>query len=361
MKVNLVGIHRVKKRLADGNTVFYHYAWRGGPRMQSDPRDEYEFTAEYVRLTRDRQDAPYKGCLAEIIREYLKSPAYLGLKKSTREGYDFAIKEIEASFFDMTAVKIAATGTRSIFLQWRDEIAQKHPRKADLYMSVLKRILWFGLDREMIERHPLERVEKVSDGSRRDVIWTDEDIQTFRYGKLNPESKTKKDKWLKHPAPEPLVRALMLAIWTGQRQGDLLKLTWKAYDGHSIYLRQSKTGAHVRMKVSEELKSYLDGVPRGNSVTILTNGHGQPWATGFKSSWRKAVEKAGIEGKTFHDLRGTFVTLAYRNGASIKEIAEVSGHSEKDAEGIIRKHYLVSSAAVESIENRQKRFTGEPG
>ena len=239
-----------------------------------------------------------------------------------------------------------------MFLQWRDEIAQKHPRKADLYMSVLKRILWFGLDREMIERHPLERVEKVSDGSRRDVIWTDEDIATFRFGK-----KDKDGKWEIKPAAEPLVRALMLAIWTGQRQGDLLKLTWKAYDGHSIYLRQSKTGAHVRMKVSEELKSYLDGVPRGNSVTILTNGQGQPWATGFKSSWRKAVEKARIEGKTFHDLRGTFVTLAYRNGASIKEIAEVSGHSEKDAEGIIRKHYLVSSAAVESIENRVKKTT----
>ena len=311
-----------------------------------------EFAAEFVRLQRDRPDAPYKGCLAEIIREYLKSPAYTGLKPSTREGYDFAIKEIESSFFEMPASQISAPGTRTTFLQWRDEIAQKHPRKADLYMSVLKRILWFGLDREMIERHPLERVEKVSDGTRRDMIWTDEDIHTFRYGVLNPESKTKKDKWLKTPAPEPLVRAMMLAIWTGQRQGDLLKLPWKAYDGHSIYLRQSKTGSHVRVKGSEELKSYLDGVKKSDAVTILTNGQGHPWATGFKSSWRKAVEKAGIEGKTFHDLRGTFVTLAYRNGASIKEIAEVSGHSEKDAETIIRKHYLVSSAAVEKIEKR---------
>lgn len=361
MKVNLVGIHRVKKKLADGTTAFYHYAWRGGPRMTVDPRDEYNFTAEYVRLMRDRINAPFQGCLAEIIREYLKAPAYTGLKPSTREGYDFAIKEIEASFFDMSAAKISAPGTRSTFLQWRDEIAQKHPRKADLYMSVLKRILWFGLDREMIERHPLERVEKVSDGSRRDVIWTDEDMQTFRFGVKNPEATGEKDKWKIKPSSEPLVRALLLAVWTGQRQGDLLKLTWKAYDGHSIYLRQSKTGSHVRVKVSDELKRHLDGVKRGNSVTILTNGQGQPWATGFKSSWRKAVEKAGIEGKTFHDLRGTFVTLAYRNGASIKEIAEVSGHSEKDAETIIRKHYLVSSAAVESIENRPKRFTGEAG
>ncbi|KRA63068.1 site-specific integrase [Rhizobium sp. Root651] len=351
MKVDLVGVHCVKKKLAKGGVATYYYAWRGGPRMTSE-FNSVEFVAEYVRLTRERPDAPFQGCMAQIIRDYLKSPAYTGLKASTREGYDFAIKAIETSFFAMTAKEISATGSRTLFMQWRDEIAQKHPRKADLYMSVLKRILWFGLDREMIERHPLERVEKVSDSSRRDVIWTDEDIQTFRYGK-----KDKDGKWETKPAAEPLVRALMLAIWTGQRQGDLLKLTWKAYDGHSIYLRQSKTGAHVRMKVSEELKSYLDGVPRGNSVTILTNGQGQPWATGFKSSWRKAVEKAKIEGKTFHDLRGTFVTLAYRNGASIKEIAEVSGHSEKDAEGIIRKHYLVSSAAVESIENRVRKTT----
>ena len=34
-------------------------------------------------------------------------------------------------------------------------------------------------------------------------------------------------------APEELYLALMLALWTGQRQGDLLKLSWTAYDDHS--------------------------------------------------------------------------------------------------------------------------------
>lgn len=348
MKVDLVGIHRVKKRLANGDTVHYHYAWRGGPRMLSEP-DSQDFVAEYVRLMRERPEAPFQGCLAEIIREYLKSPKYTTLKPSTREGYDIAIKAIEAEFFAMTAKQIVETGSRQLFLQWRDDIAKTHPRKADLFMSVLKRIMWFGLDREMISRHPLEKVEKVDDGTRRDIIWTDDEIALFRNG-----IKGEDGKWKIKPAPEPLVRAMLLALWTGQRQGDLLKLTWRAYDGQSIALRQSKTGAHVRVKVSRELKECLDNVKRGDAVTILTNGQGQPWATGFKSSWRKAVERAGIEDRTFHDLRGTFVTLAYRNGASIKEIAEVSGHSDKDAEGIIRKHYLVSSAAVEKIESRTR-------
>jgi integrase len=355
MKAELVGIHRVKKILADGSRREYFYAWRGGPRMQEEPFSD-AFTAEWVRLTRDRPDAPYKGCMAEIIREYLKSPVYTTLKPSTREGYDIAITAIEADFYDMTAAKIVATGTRQIFLQWRDEIAKTHPRKADLFMSVLKRILWFGMDREMISRHPLEHVEKISDGTRRDVIWTDSEIDLFCNGRKNEQGE-----WDVKPASEPLVRALMLGLWTGQRQGDLLKLTWKAYDGHSIALRQQKTGAHVRIKVSADLKRILDSVKRGKSVTILTNGDGVPWASGFKSSWRKAVAKAGIADRTFHDLRGTFVTLAYRNGSSIKEIAEVTGHSEKDAEGIIRKHYLVSSAAVEKIEGRTKSVNHAEG
>lgn len=332
MKVDLPGVHRVKKRLADGSIQYYFYAWRGGPRITAKPNTQ-AFVSEFLKLSRNREDTPFVGRLSEIIRDYMRSPAFQTLKPSTKEGYEIAIRGIEAEFYDMPARKISASGTRTLFLQWRDEIAEKHPRKADLFMSVLQRILAFAYDREMITRHPLEKVEKVSHGTRRDMIWSDEEIAAF-----------------KQSASEPLIRALMLALWTGQRQGDLLKLTWSAYDGNSLTLRQSKTGAHIRMKAASELKHLLDNVQRTPAVTILTNNQGKPWATGFKSSWRKALEKAGIKGRTFHDLRGTFVTLAYRNGASIKEIAEVSGHSEKDAETIIRKHYLVSSAAVESIE-----------
>jgi hypothetical protein len=36
---------------------------------------------------------------------------------------------------------------------------------------------------------------------------------------------------------------LLLALWTGQRQGDLLRLPWSAYDGKYIRLRQSKGGS----------------------------------------------------------------------------------------------------------------------
>jgi hypothetical protein len=51
---------------------------------------------------------------------------------------------------------------------------------------------------------------------------------------------------------------LLLALWTGQRQGDLLRLSWSAYDGTHIRLRQSKTGARVALPVGAPLKAALD-------------------------------------------------------------------------------------------------------
>ncbi len=39
MRVQLKGINRITKRLADGSTVTYFYAWKGGPRLPGKPGD----------------------------------------------------------------------------------------------------------------------------------------------------------------------------------------------------------------------------------------------------------------------------------------------------------------------------------
>lgn len=332
MEIKMVGIHTVKKRLADGSIKTHYYAWRGGPAMKEDPGSE-QFMAEFLRLKKTKEKLAPVGNMVSLIKAYKKSVHFTKLKHSTKQGYEFALKAIEGEFGHMTYAQMDAKGARRLFVEWRDELAADHPRKADLYMSVLKRVLWFGTDREWINRNPLLNVGKINDETRRDLIWSDDQIAAF-----------------KASASEPLVRALMLALWTGQRQGDLLRLQWSAYDGESITLTQGKTNARVRVKVYSELKEMLDGLPKTKVGPILTNQEGKPWKSGFKSSWRKACAKVEITDRTFHDLRGTFVTKAYRKGASIKDIAPITGHMEKDAETIIRKCYLVSSAAIDKIE-----------
>jgi integrase len=51
--------------------------------------------------------------------------------------------------------------------------------------------------------------------------------------------------------------ALVLALWTGQRQGDLLRLPWSSYDGTHVRFRQSKTGRRVTMPV-EAVDQFID-------------------------------------------------------------------------------------------------------
>jgi integrase len=97
---------------------------------------------------------------------------------------------------------------------------------------------------------------------------------------------------------------MMLGLWTGQRQGDLLGLTWSVDDGTTILFKQSKTGRRVTIPVGAPLKAMLDSTPR-RSLTILLTSDGRPWtANGFSSSWRKACQRARITGVTLNDLRG---------------------------------------------------------
>lgn len=338
MLVRLIGVHKVKATLAGGRTAVYHYAWRGGPRIDAAPGTN-AFAAEFHRLTRSRPVKGKDGTVAALILAYIAAPEFQKLKPATRKVHTWAIDRIEAEFCEFPLEAVGQKGARAEFIRWRDQFAET-PRKADLLMAVLSRLFTFGLDREMLERNPLARIAKLADSTRRDIIWTDEQVAAFHA-----------------KAPARMVLALELARWTGQRQGDLLRLTWSAYDGRHIELTQSKTGRFVRVRVAEQLRDRLEieKAARAKAVTILTNRSGLPFATGFGASWQKAMAAAGIEGVTFHDLRGTFVTLAYREGASIKEIAEVTGHSEKDAERIIRKHYLAADAAVIRLEERAKR------
>jgi integrase len=137
-----------------------------------------------------------------------------------------------------------------------------------------------------------------------------------------------------------------MALWTGQRQGDLLRLPWSAYDGTHIRLRQSKSRKPVVILVVAPLKAALD-VAVKRSPIILTNSEGKPWTSdGFRASWRKACATAGVRGVTFHDLRGTAVTRLAIVGATEAEIANITGHSLRDVHAILDLHYLARDPAL---------------
>lgn len=319
------------------------------------------FSPTWLAEMSDRPAAQEPYTLSEVVALYRTSRNFTGLAETSKKSYEWLIERVEAKFGHLPIQEFSQRGARTAIRQWRDTL-MAHPTSADRTMAVFRAVLNFAVNEEYLLRNPLSGIGTVHKATRRDIIWSDEQIATFLA-----------------LAPRHISRIMLLALWTGQRQSDLLSLKWSNYDGRYIRLQQQKmgrgrAGRHVKVLVSHELREVLaeieaEQIHRSNlqgskrverPETILTTARGKPWKKGFKSTWRRVIADVGISGVTFHDLRGTFITLAHRAGSSIQEIALASGHDEKDCESIIRRHYLSTGAesVIERLETK-KRFASD--
>jgi integrase len=343
MRVRLKGINCFKAKLADGTVKTYWYAWKGGPRLQGEPGTP-EFIASYNKAAAQKINTP-DGRLLSLLQAYQASEKFRQLAPRTQGDYRRIIRlDIEPAFLDFPLSGLTDRRTRDIFMDWRDKLAVKSRRQADYAWTVLARILSWSKDRGKITVNPCERGGRIYRGSRVEIVWSDEQEETFLGA-----------------APAHLHLPLLLALWTGQRQGDLLRLPWSAYNGTHIKLRQSKTGCRVVIPVGAPLKAALDATAK-RSTLILVNSDGTPWTQdGFRASWRKACAKAGVVGVTFNDLRGTAVTRLALAGCTEAEIATITGHSLRDVRSILDAHYLhrdpalAESAIRKLVERRNNK------
>jgi integrase len=345
MRIRLKGINSVTKRLADGRSVTYWYAWKGGPALRGEPGTP-EFVASYNEAVAQKVAPPTGTLLALLFRFQGSAEFQFVISPRTRRDYIKQIKRIERDFGDFPIKALDDPRATSVFLEWRDKLAQTSLRQADYAYGTLSRILSWAVKRRLIATNPCANGGKLYQGTRVDKVWTDEDVARFV-----------------RTAPSNLRLAMLLAINTGQRQGDLLRLPWSAYDGTNIKLRQKKTGAYVAIPVTDELKAALDAAPRQSPI-MLTNSVGKPWSeSGFQGAWGKATTRAGIRGLTFHDLRGTAVVTLARAGCNEVEIYSITGHKPGDVRAILTAHYLPRDAEVAGNAiaklNRYKKARGD--
>lgn len=338
MRVKITGLNSVTKILADGSKRTYWYAWKGGPRIKGRPGTP-EFMASYHEAVADKAK-PSTDVLSSILTSFEASAEFRSKSALTRKDYTRHLKAIALEFGDLPVRTLTDRRVRGEFMEWRDRLAARSLRQADYAWSVLARVLSWAVNRGLVSANPCERGGRLYKASRNDKVWTDADEAAFL-----------------SRAPEHLRLPLLLALWTGQRQGDLLRLTWAAYDGSVIQMKQSKTGARVVIPVSSVLKTALDATQR-HSPVILLNSEGRPWTSdGFRSSWAKACKACGIVGLTFHDLRGTAVSRLASAGCTEAEIATLTGHSLNDVRAILDAHYFhrdpaLAVSAIRKLETR---------
>lgn len=337
MKASLPGLHKVTSK---GRT--YYYAWRGGPRIEAKPNTP-EFHIEYAEACKAHVKAKRAGKTFDTLcDEFMDSTDFTSLSAASQKAYRAYLKLAREEFGDADYEALQDPGMRGDIKEWRDKMAAT-PRKADYAWTCVARVLSFGKDRGRLKVNVCERGGRLYRADRNDNIWTEEALSA-----------------LFAVASFEVSAVVVVALWTGQRQGDILRLPWSAYDGKRIRLRQSKGGIRVTVPVGDELADVLALVPRRGPV-MLTNTHGMPWTSdGFRTSFGKACDAAGIAGVTFHDLRGTAVTRMARAGSTEAEIAAVTGHATSDVKSILDKHYLSRDVelAESAVTKRQEKEAG---
>jgi len=347
MLVRLRGIHTTHKKLASGEVRKYFYAWKDGPRIDATPG-----TPEFIRLYNEAVAArkiPPKGTLSGLIDYFKDSDEYKSKSAATQRSYDLYLPLIEKKFGSMPIAAVEDKRARGEFKTFRGSFADT-PRKADYVWTTLARVLSVAKDHVKIDVNVCEKSGgRLYKANRSEIIWSADNIREFCAA-----------------ASISLQAALLLALWTGQRQGDLLRLTWKSYDGTYIRLRQEKAkggkGSRVTIPVGVPLKTALDAAmkKKRTATTILTNSRGVPWTEdGFRTSWGKAFARTTLGDLHFHDLRGTAVTRLALVGCTVPEIASFTGHSMETVQEILDAHYL--GGRVELAESAIKKLNAVYG
>lgn len=152
---------------------------------------------------------------------------------------------------------------------------------------------WYADD---LDSNPCSKVERHASHPRTRYI-TDQEFNAVR-AVVNP----------------PFALAMDLALLTGQRQGDLLDLTWHNVHSDHVQLSQSKTGKLMGIRITSALADVLQRCRqynqfKGPRLYLLRTKTGEPFThEGFRSQWQvqmnRAMPLAGLRTRfTFHDIR----------------------------------------------------------
>jgi integrase len=223
VRANIKGVFSTYKTLKNGTRRIYWYHRETGERLHGEPGTP-EFIADLAaaeKLMRDR----LAGTFNNLVRRFTLSTEFdKALAPSTKAEYRRMLTKTESEFGDMPIAALDDPRVRRDFMDWREKVARTSgEREADNRLSAVSAMLTWAIDRGHINANHLRGFKRLYHADRSEIIWLPEHITAFMA-----------------VAPIELQRAMILALHTGQRQGDLLRLAWSSYDGAWIRLRQSK-------------------------------------------------------------------------------------------------------------------------
>jgi len=258
------------------------------------------------------------GSFASVIRAYMSSPVYKALQPSTRYVYSRALALAEQpETLGVIPVDMIRPALVQAFL---DGLADR-PGQQKNARTAIKAVEAWALVRDMIP-FPITTgtICITSDGGHEP--WTDAQVELAE----------------RH-AGRGLDRVITLAVHTGQRGSDIVKMRWsdiEEQDGHTgINVVQKKTGRRLWIPFTDELTAKMATWEKKPPFFLVLKPDGQPY-TRPQLSWNWNEERDTNEnleplkeaGLVLHGLRATAVVRARRRGAKVLQISDMFGMSE---------------------------------
>lgn len=217
--------------------------------------------------------------------------------------------------------------TRALIIEQRDKLlssraknaGQRSPATVNRYMMALGHALTIAANEwEWIHENPMKKISNLPEPRGRIRCLSDEERQ-----RLLEACKTSAN-----PSLHTLV---VLALSTGGRYGELIKLHWDDIDwGRKVITLHDTKNKERRllplMHYALELIEVRYKTRSIDSDLVFPAPSNIKRTWNSRTSWVSVLKKANIQDFRFHDLRHSAASYLAMNGASIAEIAEVLGH-----------------------------------
>ena len=203
------------------------------------------------------------------------------------------------------------------------------PKTVKEELNLLRNILTRALRYEFISKIPVSRYPVIKIDNVRKRVFSEVEYQR-----------------LLEECPLWLRRIVIMARGTGMRQGEILKLQWTDVDLKTGFVRlkasMTKTDESRSVRLLPEVITMLREIPPAlHTQQVFLSATNKPipyWTTYVQKTWKQSLEKAGIEGACFHDLRHDFVTRAMRSGSASHVVMKQVGHK---TDSMLRRYQLI--------------------
>jgi enterobacteria phage integrase len=251
-----------------------------------------------------------RGSMAEIVAGYFRSAAFANLEGSSQRLYRFALKPILATHGHRLVREMPKTAARNII----EAIGATRPGMANVTRAALSKVMAYAIATGARTDNPFSGLEKYRLGTHH--TWTDAELAQFeRYWRLGSRERL----------------AFALLLYTGQRGGDVVKMTRNDIVEGYVRVAQDKarkgTTNELLIPIHPALARALKAGPVVGMQHLITNARGGPLRRGLTELIERAAQRAGLPPHCkAHGLRKAALRRIAEHGGTTKEIAAVSGH-----------------------------------